>query len=479
MRYYKLIYNNASSDRVAITYDSITYKYNEMVHRVKQIASEFSKKGIKPKDKIVISTNGKITTLLAIIALNVIGAIAVPIYPKTGIYKIKLLIEGYGFDYFFSNIEVGQDIGLVNIMKFDSLGECYIGKFSLINHIEQPDDLALILFTSGTTGYPKGIMLSNSNIISNINSVSDYLGITERDTVLHIKSMYHSSSIIAEAILTLINGAHLVLFDGIVTPKKVYEYCNDMTVSILFSIPLIMQKLLVYMKKNNLSFKSIRLINFYGAPVQKEVLENLLVYYKNINIIYSYGLTEASPRVTYASRELLEQHLGTVGKPIKYTDVRIVNDSRECMPGEVGMIIVSGPGIMLGYYKNQQLSDATICNNYLVTGDLGYKDEYGNIYVVGRKDNMFICGGKNIYPEEIEEILMNTGLFQGVLVELNRNNEIIAYVEHPNKSLDYKELLDYCRNHLEDYKVPHRIIVVDIIEKTETGKLKRGKDKKF
>lgn len=171
---------------------------------------------------------------------------------------------------------------------------------------------------------------------------------------------------------------------------------------------------------------------------------------------------------------MLEKKINTVGKTIDNVKVMIVNEAeKECDIGEIGRVTISGPGVMLGYYRNQYLTEQTIRNHVLFTGDLGYKDIDGDLFVVGRQDNMFISAGKNIYPEEIEDVLMNTGLFRGVLVEQNDDEEIIAYVENESQVFDNKLLLSLCKANLEDYKVPRRIISVSKLDRTDSGKIKR------
>lgn len=281
-------------------------------------------------------------------------------------------------------------------------------------------------------------------------------------------------SILSEAILSLTNGAHLVLLDDPIIPRRIYEKCISKKITILFAIPAIIESLMDYSEKNNLLFADLRVINFYGSPVQKSVISRMLEVFKGTDIIYSYGLSEASPRVTYARREVLELNPGTVGKEIDNVEVKILDSSGdECNVGIIGNIMIKSLGIMVGYYGNQCLTDAVMYNGFLNTGDLGYKDKMGNLYVIGRRDNMFICCRKNIYPEEIEEVLMESGVFRGVRVEVDADEKIVAYAEGDRGSYYAKDVLKFCRDNLEDYKIPHRIIVVDALERTKTGKIQR------
>ena len=159
---------------------------------------------------------------------------------------------------------------------------------------------------------------------------------------------------------------------------------------------------------------------------------------------------------------------------IQEVSVDILNHKQNiCLPYEIGEITVHGSGVMKGYYQDEELTRITIVDNKLKTSDLGYKDVEGNIYVVGRKDNMFICLGKNIYPEEIEDVLMSYNSITGVYVKKEENEKIVAYIETNCSDFNRKELLNHCRNNLEDYKIPNKIISVNHLERTSSGKIIR------
>lgn len=478
MKYYELIADIAKNNkRLAITYSDVQFTYEELDKMIDTISYELMYNRIETNAKVGVSCQNKLTTLLILIALNKLSAVAVPIYPQTGKSKIHKLIKEYDLAYIICDEDVESLFEEVELKKnaLESVAGCYL----ILSNYQQNkrvcyEDLAMILLSSGTTGRQKGIMLSNENIISNMMAVSLYLGITKDDAVLHVKNRYHSSSILSEVILSLTNGAHLVLLDDPIIPRRIYEKCISKKITILFAIPAIIESLMDYSEKNNLLFADLRVINFYGSPVQKSVISRMLEVFKGTDIIYSYGLSEASPRVTYARREVLELNPGTVGKEIDNVEVKILDSSGdECNVGIIGNIMIKSPGIMVGYYGNQCLTDAVMYNGFLNTGDLGYKDKMRNLYVIGRRDNMFICCGKNIYPEEIEEVLMESGVFRGVRVEVDADEKIVAYAEGDRGSYCAKDVLKFCRDNLEDYKIPHRIIVVDALERTKTGKIQR------
>ena len=205
----------------------------------------------------------------------------------------------------------------------------------------------------------------------------------------------------------------------------------------------------------------------------------LVELFPTVDIFYSYGQTEASPRVTYIERENLLKKPASCGREIKNVKVYIEDTEGNLLePNVQGEVIVTGANVMLGYYKNPEKTANTVINGKLHTRDLGYMDEDGFLYITGRMDNMIISGGKNIYPEEIEGVLTS---YEGVIEALcmarkkdNETSDLIAYIVlNEGYVLDYEGLLEYCKSYLELYKIPKEIIVVEELEKTPSGKIKR------
>lgn len=282
------------------------------------------------------------------------GAIAVPIYPKTGKDKVKRILDELEIDYLIADWEF-KDILCERLQHGNELK--FFDK-TLFIKLQMKDenldnDVAMILLSSGTTGEPKGIMLTNANITSNIRAISTYLNVDETDVVLHMKNMYHSSSIIAEALLAVLNGCTLVLMDNVVTPRNIVELIKKYSITIVFTVPTLLTELLSYAKRHNEYLNSVCVINFYGAPINSSTLNELLEYFKDINFIYSYGLTEASPRVSYADRSILERKGTSVGKAIDGVGIKIVDGGNVCSVREIGEVVVHGSGVMKGYYSDE------------------------------------------------------------------------------------------------------------------------------
>ena len=335
------------------------------------------------------------------------------------------------------------------------------------------DSVAVILSSSGTTSEPKGIMLTNDNIISNTSSIADYMGIMWSDRILMVKSINHSSSITGELLVGLYAGCSIYIHSGIIHARLLLDSMQKNKISVFFAVPSILNDLIRCKNIKGFDLQSLRVIHFYGAVMNSSDMEALFETFPRCEMIYSYGLTEASPRVTYAKRNRLTKYRGTSGIALPSVSIR-VEYGMDDKPGTgVGEIVVKGPNVMCGYFKSPDLTQKVLKNDELYTGDLGHIDEHGNLYVMGRKDNMIIKNGRNIFPEEIERIIAIIDEVSEVLVS-EKNEKIVAYVVPSQETINEKRLIAFCRENLEDYKVPDKIVKVQELKKNANNKLIRN-----
>lgn len=337
---------------------------------------------------------------------------------------------------------------------------------------------ALILFSSGTTNMPKAVMLSKRNIYSNIDAINDYLNLDKNDRILIVKNMNHASSIVGEFLVGVAARVRIFFTRKLIRTNTIMRLIETNQITIFFAIPYILENILQYRQLDKYDFSSLKHVNFYGGKLQHEKIMKLCEIMPSVNFIYSYGLTEASPRVTYIMKSELVRKDGSCGRPIKGVDVKIRDEKdQETERGIVGEITVEGSNVMLGYYKNEAQTKATIKNGILYTKDLGYMDSDGYLYVVGRKDNMFIIAGKNVHPEEVEAVLCSVDGVKEALVVKTEPESIQAYVtidELSSVSLD--DMYIVCMKKLEYYKVPKEIIIIPEFQHTVSGKVIRNQD---
>jgi len=338
-----------------------------------------------------------------------------------------------------------------------------------------PDDTAIILYTSGTTGRPKGAMLTHENLFSNARDTADYLGYTASDKVLATLPVFHVFALTVVVNAPLLKGATILLVPRF-SPQDVFNTVRDQQATIFAGVPTMYNFLYQFPQANFEDFSTIRLAISGGSSLPVALLHNFEDKF-NVRISEGYGLSEASP-VTCFNPLNRDRKPGSIGTSILNVENRVVNELGDDVEvGEVGELIVRGPNVMKGYYKMPEETAATIRDGWLYTGDLAKIDEEGYFYIVDRKKDLVIVGGYNVYPREVEEVLFaHPGIVEAAVIGLpdtNFGEAIHAYVVVKDESLDAQALSSFCAEHLAKYKIPSNFEFLTEIPKNTTGKILR------
>lgn len=465
---------------------NITISYQQLNENIKKVQVALQKIGVQSNNIVGIFLENSFEYIYFLLAAWRIGATVIPLYYNSGVQRIRTLVETFSIEYLITNKLQLTDAAELNTCSSISIhtDEIYFFRTQSSTYKWKQTKPAAIFLSSGSTGAAKGIMLSDENIIYNVTAISDYLQLSQHDTALIVKTFNHVSSIVGELLVSLYNGCDIVLLRSIIpTPHLLTKTLSTNCISVFFATPTLLKELcaLSNTEANIYSCPKLRIIHFYGAPISKKDLVAAFSHFKHVNFIYSYGLTEAAPRVTYIERNALEAKINSVGQPINGAHICIRSETGALLPvSKIGEICVTSPGIMLGYFKNDKLTKKTIVGNELHTGDLGYLDSDGFLYIVGRKDNMINIAGRCVYPEEIESVLLLSPAIRDALVDSIEDPisgaAIIASIVL-NEEISYQKVLEHCHAYLEAYKVPRIIRFVQEIEKTENGKIKRRGNK--
>ena len=430
-----------------------------------------------------------------------------------------LMEEPYGIEYF---IPMKPKEGMVDLSMIIDEGKKLIekGDRRFLDAKVQPDDLSTLMFTSGTTGMAKGVMLSQRNIAANVKNMSKCVHLEEDMVILSILPVHHAYAMTCVIWTTFFQGKTIAICEGI---RYIQKNMAEVGAGCMVGVPLVFEKMYKGMWKQAKSrgeadklrkaidfsrkfklynnrklmqkmFKAIhrnfggqmKLFIAGGAAIDPKVIEDFEAM--GIPMIQGYGMSENAPII--AVNQDRYSVPASVGRAMPETQVRIINKDDE----GVGEVCVRGPSVMLGYYGNPQATDDVIVDGWLHTGDLGYMDEKGFLYLTGRKKTVIVTkGGKNIYPEEIETVLLENELVQEVLVhgvtDKNVGNTIIAADIFPNYTLlkkregdmnsgevyyFYRELVDRVNDTLPPYKIIKRVNIRETeFSKTTTGKIKR------
>jgi long-chain acyl-CoA synthetase len=347
------------------------------------------------------------------------------------------------------------------------------------------DDEAVIIYTSGTTGKPKGVLLTHGNILSNAEQIARWLRLTEKDRALMIMPLFHVNALMTTCMAALWAGASTVLAHRF-SASRHWEIISRYGVTYFGSVAT-MLSMLNHKYPNGLSepgdAASLRFALCGSAPVPVEVIKRFESLF-NCPVIEGYGLSESTCRSTFNPIDE-RRRIGSVGLPIG-NEMKIFDEGdRELDAGEIGEIVLRGPNVMKGYYKDEAATRSAFRSGWFHTGDLGYRDREGFFYVVDRKSDMIIRGGENIYPREIDEVLyqhpkVKDAATVGVPDPLYGEEVKSFVVPREGESVAEEELLAFCRERLADFKCPKAIEFLDDIPKGPTGKLlKRELGKKI
>ncbi|WP_307344234.1 long-chain-fatty-acid--CoA ligase [Metabacillus malikii] len=335
------------------------------------------------------------------------------------------------------------------------------------------DDIASILYTSGTTSKQKGVMLTHKNLLCNAASTSQSLRMTNDDIVVTALPMFHNFCLTVALNAPLLSGATVVILPRF-SPSEIFQLVNTYQATIFVGIPTMYNHLLQFKDSNNKDFKSLRLCISGGASMPIALLRE---FEKNFNAMISegYGLAEATAVTCFNRLDQQRKH-GSIGQCTSNVEIKIVNEfCEEVLPNHIGELIVKGPNVMKGYYNFPEETKRTIRNGWLYTGDLAKKDEDGYFFIVGRKKESITIAGVKVYPREIEEILYShKDVLEAIVIgipDLAYGEKIHCFVVVKNKKLTEEMLRNYCKGLLANYKLPSAIHFLKELPKNKAGKV--------
>lgn len=339
----------------------------------------------------------------------------------------------------------------------------------------------MLIHTGGTTGVPKGAMISHRSLLFNTMSAAMTFNLSHRDTSYVMTPMFHTA---AWSVLTLplLNvGGRIVITKNIRSDLSL-EIINEEKPTVLLGVSTIFRMMINHSNFEMTDFSSLRWIISAAAPTPVDTMKRF--WDKGVKFALAYGMTEAGPdnctmQADYMSIEDIMRKYSSIGKPMYFTQVKIIdNKGNEVGTNENGELIWSGPGIFSGYWNNEEETNRTLKNGWVYTGDIAKRDEDGYYYIVGRKKNMFISGGENIYPPEIEAIIYKHPAVHEVCVIGVPDNKwgevgkaVVAVKD--DHVIDENELMEFLKDKLSSIKIPRYVQFIKEIPKNSTGKIQR------
>lgn len=478
-----------AGNRPAITFEGQAWTYHEFHNRVLILAMHFKSEGIRKGDRIGYVGQNHPAFLETLFAAATLGAIFVPLNFRLSGPELKYIINDAGlhtlvYDGFMqATVEGIQDILCCQKYLTVEIDDSRRSQYELVvqngaplSEIAVPsaDDIAFIMYTSGTTGLPKGVMLTHANIFWNDVNVT-YMEDTNGPVVLTCCPLFHIAGLSCSSLAAMFRGAHQILHRAF-EPGAVLADVNTYKVNVMLCVP----AMLLFMKQHadfhNTDFSSVRALLSGGAPVPPALIKT---YQERGAPFYQvYGLTETAPYVLMNVAADTLTHPEASGRPVFYTDVKVADDQgNEVANGVKGEICVRGPNVMAGYWNKPDATAKAITNDgWFLSGDIGYRDENGLFYVNDRKKDMVISGGENVYPAEVEAaIYEHDGIQEVAVIGLSDNKwgeavtAVIAF--KPGHQLNLDQLREFCEPRLARYKLPLRLHVVDALPRNPSGKI--------
>ncbi|MBD1380679.1 fatty acid--CoA ligase family protein [Metabacillus arenae] len=493
-------------DKPAIYYDGDMISYIQLEDAVTRFASGLQESGIKKGDHVALLLGNSPSFVISLYGALKAGATTVPINPNYTANEISYMLNKGDIkavitldllvpmlERMHGDLPKLETVIVCETPPSDKKQQLDVSQYSIYSLMKpfskmlssdyqsflapemSEEDTAIILYTSGTTGKPKGAMLSHKNLFSNASDVASYLKMNESDKIITTLPMFHVFCLTVSLNAPLMSGAVLLILPKF-SPAGVFKIAKEYEATIFAGVPTMYNFLLQYESGNPADLNSLRLCISGGASMPVALLKGFEQKFKVV-VSEGYGLSEASP-VTCFNPLDRSRKPGSIGTNILNVENKIVNELGEELPsGHVGELIVKGPNVMKGYYKMPEETAHTIRNGWLYTGDLARKDEEGYFYIVDPKKDMILVGGYNVYPREVEEVLYDhEDVVEAVVIGIpdpNNGESVKCFVVVKNPDLTEETLLAYCKEHLAKYKLPSSIEFLEELPKNATGKILR------
>ena len=485
-----------SSDKTAIIFEGREFTYKKVNERTNKLAYFMVTQGMKKGDRVAALLYNCHQFLEAYFATAKLGIIFVPLNFRLAgpelIYmlhdcNVEMLIYNSDFteivDSIRSNIPVKEG-NFIQIggdtpqwaVDYEELITLYPTTEPHAKEEVTLEDPQMIMYTSGTTGQPKGALLSQKKTFYNTFNADIYFDIRSSDRMLVVMPLFHSGGLNITAVPILYKGGTAIIqrhFD----PEEVLRLIDTYKITLMMAVPTMLNFILKKTDMESYDLSSLRTCLTAGETCPLSLIKEYQK--KNIPIRQVFGQTETSIMLWLPEEDSIRK-AGSVGLPVFHGDVKVINKRGDnVMPGEIGEIIVKGPIQMLGYWNNPEETERTIKNGWLHTGDLAKVDDDGYVYIVDREKDMFISGGENVYPAELEKVYAaHPDVLEAAVIGVpdeewgEVGKAIIALKK--GRAMKEREAIEICRGKLAQYKIPKSVIFVDELPKTASGKIKKG-----
>jgi fatty-acyl-CoA synthase len=471
-------------ERVAVITEKETVTYNQFEQMISRAAGKLSDQMDGRKgERIAILSQNSLEYMILLFAAARVECVAVPLNIRLSARELIFQLNDSGASLLYteeSSVEFAKGLhnetSIKEVKVLDSLRETAGPQGCPCPENQDTSDPYIICYTSGTTGKPKGAVLTQENMFWNAVNNKTAIDLTSEDVAIVLLPLFHIGGIGLFAFPTLFCGGTIVV-PGKFEPDKAISMMEQHSVTIVMGVPAIHQALVASQSFEKADLQSVRWFYNGGAPCPQELIE--LFFSKGFLFGQGFGMTETSPTLFMLSKEDASRKIGSIGKPVLFCEYKLVDASGHvCPEGEVGEILVKGPMVMKEYWNRPEATDEAIEKGWLRTGDLAKVDNEGFLYIAGRKKEMIISGGENVYPLEVEQVISQLREVAEVAV-VGRLDSLWgevpeAFIVKQNGSaLTESDILEHCRKSLAKYKIPRAITFLDELPRNATGKIQK------
>lgn len=485
-------------NRLAIQHGEQQLTYAELTQRVGRLAQALQTLGVRPGDRVALVQRNGPTLFETLFACFRAGAVAVPINVRLHPEEVAFICQDCGArvlvatgEYAASALQARKQTPELQLVGVGSIAgaldyETLLSAADPMNADTEvdPNDLAWLFYTSGTTGKPKGAMLTHRNLLAmTMNYYADVNPIVPEDVVLHAAPLTHGSGLYG--LPAIAKGAtNVILHTPSFDPEVVFQLIEHLRVTTVAFLAPTQIKMLLNGPYRFYDLSSLRCIAYGGGPMYVEDMKQAVEAFGPV-LVQIYGQGESPMTISYLRREehvthgdpVAEQRLASAGIPRTDVEVRIIDDDdRDVEVGAIGEIAAQGDVVMAGYWNRPEATAETLRGAWLHTGDIGMMDAQGYLYLLDRKKDLIISGGNNIYPREIEEVLLkHPAVYEVAVIGVPDplwGESVKAIVAlHPGMTATGEELIASCVEHLASYKKPRMVEFVPALPKSAYGKI--------
>ncbi len=467
--------------KTAIFWGEAQYSYDRLSALGQRLAHGLQTRfRVRPGDRVGVMLRNCPEFISVIFGVLQTGAVVVPVNNFLKPEEVSYILTDAGARVLITEkataeaqAQLSALVPALQYFEIEELGSADSGASrESLGSDRRESDLAVIIYTSGTTGRPKGAMLSHGNLLSNVESCRRVLETVDFDRFVVLLPMFHSFMLCVGILLPMTTGCSIVLIKSLHPAKNVIQEILVHGATILPAIPQFFRALAGAQLPPDLP---LRLCISGAAPLPAEILKEFNQKFP-IPLIEGYGLSEASPVVSLNPIRG-PWKAGSIGVPIPGVEVTVQDEAGQILgDNQVGEICVRGGNVMQGYWKQPEETTKAIRDAWLLTGDVGYRDEDGYFYITDRKKDMLLVNGINVYPREIEEVIYQfPGVKEAAVIgqpDARRGEQPVAFVAaNEGAIVDEKALLQFVRNKLADYKVPRQVTFLRTLPRNATGKI--------